>query len=302
MSTSRALAAGRAGAGAHARSRRQPGARSGARGGRSARGPVRRRLRARGGRSARGPVRRHALADGRRRPGAHAPRPLAAERAPPAHSPGARSGARRRALAARSRRRRSGARRAFGAERAPPASARAPRPLAGGARPRRARSRRRPPAGRSQRGAPGPAHLSSHSHGLSDGVGTGASSAPSARVARNLAVARDSFASPRRGTSFVPRAACPSAHAGPLWFWASPGRPARPVLHVDLACLAWTPLCFPKHLQRVAPVAPICQGLPKQSFDTYGQQNVARISHLPCPTRPGLPCVCHYSVIRPHSS
>ena len=63
--------------------------------------------------------------------------------------------------------------------------------------------------------------------------------------ARNLAVARDSFASPPRGTSLVLGAIRPSPHAGPLSGSgpAPPGRPARPALNV---CLAWTPLSIPK--------------------------------------------------------
>ena len=63
--------------------------------------------------------------------------------------------------------------------------------------------------------------------------------------ARNLAVARDSFASPPRGTSLVLGAIRPSPHAGPLSGSgpAPPGRPDRPALNV---CLAWTPLSIPK--------------------------------------------------------
>ena len=65
------------------------------------------------------------------------------------------------------------------------------------------------------------------------------------RRAQDLAVARDSFASPPRGTSLVLGAIRPSPHAGPLSGSgpAPPGRPARPALNV---CLAWTPFCIPK--------------------------------------------------------
>ena len=95
--------------------------------------------------------------------------------------------------------------------------------------------------------------------------------------ARNLAVARDSFASPPRGTSLVLGAIRPSPHAGPLSGSgpAPPGRPARPALNV---CLAWTPFCIPKLGGRTR---------------THTQTNKTLSIFPPAlaPTRPGLPCV-----------
>ena len=100
------------------------------------------------------------------------------------------------------------------------------------------------------------------------------------RRAQDLAVARDSFASPPRGTSLVLGAIRPSPHAGPLSGSgpAPPGRPARPALNV---CLAWTPFCIPKlggHTRR----------------QTHTHRRTKRCRFFPpalAPTRPGLPCV-----------
>ena len=100
------------------------------------------------------------------------------------------------------------------------------------------------------------------------------------RCARQLRFAptRDLFGSgrhpaePPRGTSF--------------WFWATPGRPARPTLNVDLA---WTPLCLPK------------LGTHYTHSDGH-EQNAVDFSTGLGPHQAWTPLCLHSHIIRPHSS
>ena len=138
------------------------------------------------------------------------------------------------------------------------------------------------------------------------------------RRAQDLAVARDSFASPPRGTSLVLGAIRPSPHAGPLSGSgpAPPGRPARPALNVDLA---WTPLCLPKLGARACPWSrparpalnvclawtPFC--IPKLGGHAHthahtDEQNAVDFSTGLGPHQAWTPLCLHSHIIRPHSS